>query len=153
MIRYRKADTNDIENLTQMRVKFLKEIKHLKDSDRDEALAEELRKFFHEMMPDDRFIAWIAEEDGKIIGTSGICFYSLSPSFQNMSGRVAYIQNMYTLAEHRGRGRARVLFDRVLNEAKEKGCKKVSLHATEMGRPIYEKFGFAGVDNEMELNF
>jgi GNAT superfamily N-acetyltransferase len=58
---------------------------------------------------------------------------------------------MYTLPEHRGRGIATVLFERLLDEARERGYKKISLHATDMGRPIYEKFGFSGVDNEMEL--
>jgi GNAT superfamily N-acetyltransferase len=75
-------------------------------------------------MPKDRFIAWIAEEDGKVIGTSGLCFYTLAPSHNNMSGGVAYIQNMYTLPEYRGRGIAKVLFDKVLTEAKERGYKK-----------------------------
>jgi GNAT superfamily N-acetyltransferase len=152
MISYRKADINDIETLAQMRIRFIKEIMHLEDSDKDRVLAEELRRFFRAAMPKDRFIAWIAEEDGKVIGTSGLCFYTLAPSHNNMSGGVAYIQNMYTLPEYRGRGIAKVLFDKVLTEAKERGYKKISLHATEMGRPIYEKFGFTGVNNEMALN-
>jgi predicted acetyltransferase len=41
---------------------------------------------------------------------------------------------------------------KVLTEAKERGFKKASLHATEMGRPIYEKFGFKKVDNEMDID-
>ena len=152
MIGYRRAEVKDIEDLVRMRIQFIKEVQHVEGSDKDEALAEELRKFFNATMPEDRFIAWLAEESGKIIGTSGLCFYSLAPSYKNMSGGVAYIQNMYTLPEHRGRGVAKVLFDKVLCEAKALGYKKISLHATEMGRPIYEKFGFTKVDNEMALN-
>jgi hypothetical protein len=35
MISYRKADINDIETLAQMRIRFIKEIMHLEDSDKD----------------------------------------------------------------------------------------------------------------------
>jgi GNAT superfamily N-acetyltransferase len=151
MIVYRKAGVEDIEHLVQLRIDFIKEVQHVENNDNDEALAQEMRRFFISTMPEDGFIAWIAEEDGRIIGTSGLCFYRLAPSYSNMSGGVAYIQNMYTLPEHRGRGIATVLFERLLDEARERGYKKISLHATDMGRPIYEKFGFSGVDNEMEL--
>ena len=152
LIGYRRAEVKDIEELVRMRIQFIKDVQHMEDSDKDEALAEQTRKFFNATIPVNRFISWIAEADGRIIGTSGLCFYSLAPSFKNMSGGVAYIQNMYTLPEYRGRGVAKVLFAKVLSEAKELGYKKISLHATEMGRPIYEKFGFTKVDTEMALN-
>jgi|LSQX01.2.fsa_nt_gb GNAT superfamily N-acetyltransferase len=152
MICYRRAETKDIDDLVLMRLQFIKEVQHVEDSDKDDVLEEELMKFFNAMMPDDGFIAWVADENGKIISTSGLCFYTLAPSYKNMSGKVAYIQNMYTLPEYRGRGIAKVLFDKVLTEAKKLGYKKISLHATEMGRLIYEKFGFNNVENEMILN-
>ena len=36
-------------------------------------------------------------------------------------------------------------------DAKEKGIKAISLEATDMGRPLYEKFGFVKMNDEMEL--
>ena len=130
----------------------MKEAQHINDSTQDDVMAEALSSFFKEKMPDDSFIAWVAEDDSKVVGTSGLCFYELAPSYKNWSGKVAYIQNMYTLPEYRGRGIAKILFDKILTEAKALGYKKISLHATEMGRPIYEKFGFIKLDTEMVLN-
>lgn len=152
MISYRRADIKDIDDLVRLRLQFMKEAQHIDNSDKDDAMTESLSKFFNASMPDDGFIAWVAEEDGDMIGTSGLCFFLAAPSYKNMSGRIAYIQNMFTLPEHRGRGIAEVLFDKILTEAKELGYKKISLHATEMGRPIYEKFGFTGLNTEMVLN-
>lgn len=36
-------------------------------------------------------------------------------------------------------------------DAKGKGIKAISLEATDMGRPLYEKFGFVKMNHEMEL--
>lgn len=36
-------------------------------------------------------------------------------------------------------------------DAKEKGVKAISLEATDIGRPLYEKFGFVKMKDEMEL--
>jgi GNAT superfamily N-acetyltransferase len=127
MISYRRADTKDINDLVRMRLQFVKEAQHVDNNDKDAEMTEGLRKFFSATMPGDEFIAWIAEEDGRMVGTSGLCFFELAPSYKNMSGRVAYIQNMYTLPEYRGRGIAKILFDKLLTEAKELAAKLAQL--------------------------
>ena len=39
----------------------------------------------------------------------------------------------------------------VTEDAKEKGVDAITLEATRMGRPLYEAYGFAAMENEMEL--
>ena len=90
--------------------------------------------------------------DDKIIGTSGLCFYKRPPSYKNISGEVAYIMNMYTEPQYRCQGIASTIFEKTVSEAKAMGYKKICLNATEMGKPLYMKFGFKDVDGEMELN-
>lgn len=36
-------------------------------------------------------------------------------------------------------------------EAKEQGVLQIALEATDMGRPLYEKYGFVPMKDEMEL--
>ena len=50
----------------------------------------------------------------------------------------------------RGRGFARQLLALAIDEARARGIKVVTLHASKFGKPIYEKFGFA-LNNEMIL--
>ena len=55
------------------------------------------------------------------------------PTHHNPSGNKAYIMNMYTNPKYRRKGIA------------------ISLEATDMGKPLYEKYGFKKMNNEMEL--
>lgn len=38
-----------------------------------------------------------------------------------------------------------------MKEAKDRGITAISLEATAMGRPLYEKYGFVNMAHEMEL--
>ena len=151
MIEYRKANLSDIDELVRMRIEFLKEIGADIANKDDNALQQELNKYFNDKMPCGEFVAWLAIENDKIVATSGLCFYTLPPSFKNPSGNVAYIMNMYTIPNYRSKGIAKVLFENIVNEAKERNYKHISLHATEQGRPLYLKFGFKESHGEMIL--
>ena len=38
-----------------------------------------------------------------------------------------------------------------MKDAKEQGALQIALEATDMGRPLYEKYGFVKMNSEMEL--
>ncbi len=78
-------------------------------------------------------------------------FKKIDGDMHYMDGRVAYIMNMYTLQEYRRQGIARILFDKIVEEAKSLGYRKITLHAKEMGRKLYENFEFVEVDDGMVL--
>ena len=59
--------------------------------------------------------------------------------------------NMYTNPAYRRRGIAAKTLDMLVKAAKNKGIKFISLEATDMGKPLYEKYGFIKMNNEMEL--
>ena len=39
----------------------------------------------------------------------------------------------------------------LIKKSKNRGITAISLEATDMGRPLYEKYGFVKMNNEMEL--
>ena len=60
---------------------------------------------------------------------------------------ISYIGWMATLPEYRGRGYAEALVRHMDAFMREKySVKETVLHATEMGRPVYERMGFQAVD-------
>ncbi len=67
------------------------------------------------------------------------------------SGNKAYIMNMYTNPAYRRKGIATKILDMLVNDAKNKGITDISLETTDMGRPLYEKYGFIKMNNEMTL--
>jgi ribosomal protein S18 acetylase RimI-like enzyme len=60
---------------------------------------------------------------------------------------ISYIGWMATLPEHRGRGYAEALLRHMDAFMRRRyGVKETVLHATEMGRPVYERMGYRAVD-------
>ncbi len=148
---YRKATMEDINELVRLRMEFLNEVQ---DSDRqnDEQLAKKTFEYLKINMQNDSFISWLALDDNKIVGTSGIYFYTVPPSYKNISGKTAYIMNMYTIPGYRSKGIANELFNSVVKEARDRGCGKITLNATDMGRPLYLKNGFVDSHGDMVYN-
>ena len=144
---YRKAVEKDIGQLVELRKKQLI----------DEGLAPgnnidmELKRYFEISLRDGSLISWLAEKDGKIITTSGICFYQLPPSYSNPTGKNAYVTNMYTQNEYRRRGIASDLLKLVVEEARKQDYKIVRLHASKQGKSIYERFGFKNSEGYMVM--
>lgn len=147
MIEFKKAGEENIPDLVDIRIKFMCQIN--KTINYDPKLPESIYKYMKETIPKGEFITWLAMDGDKIIGTSSICFYNLPPTTSNVSGKTAYIMNVYTLEEYRHRGIAYSLFEKTLEEARIKDCGIVYLNATEEGSLLYKKFDFKPKGNQM----
>ena len=97
-------------------------------------------------------MGYVAVANGQIVATSGLVIHRHPPSPSNLSGLTAYVMNMYTLPAWRGRGIATTLVDKLIELAKGKNCRRISLHATPMGRPVYARAGFVPAEAEMQLD-
>lgn len=73
------------------------------------------------------------------------------PTYHNPTGWKAYIMNMYTNPDYRRKGIAYHTLELLIEEVKNKSVKHISLEATYMGRPLYERYGFVSMNDEMEL--
>ncbi|MFC6604013.1 GNAT family N-acetyltransferase [Ectobacillus funiculus] len=93
----------------------------------------------------------MAKANGEAVSGSGIVIFKRPPYLENLNGIEAYILNMYTTPEHRGRGIARKLLESCIEECKNIGVKRVWLHASEDGKRLYQNMGFTFKNNEMEL--
>jgi GNAT superfamily N-acetyltransferase len=151
MITYRKAILSDAEKLAEIRSLFLKEMNNV-TSEEDRIIVEQANlEYFRKALRDNTFVAWIALDNEEIIATSGLSFSMVPPFYSILDGKVAYIMNMYTFPVYRNLGIGTELLKKLIDEAKQLGYKKITLNATEKGRPLYEKYGFRDTQNEMEF--
>lgn len=142
-IRYRRATLDDIETLIDYRVRFLNELYTHLENKKTKTLRRSLRKYFSEAIPSNNFIAWLAESDHKIVGTSGMAVWQMPGRYKGLeTGRLGYILNMYTVPESRRKGICTRLLKELMKEAKALGLKYLHLHASEDGINIYKKAGF-----------
>lgn len=147
MIHYRKATISDVDNLAKLRSIFIKEITECSEHERSE-IELAAKRYFEVALAEDSFAAWLALEEDRIVATSGLSFSVVPPGLHS-DGRCAYIMNMFTLSEYRRQGLGTELFKRIVEEAKTRGYKAIQLHATDMGKPLYEKYGFVDRHGEM----
>lgn len=148
---FRIATLNDLDLLTTSRIEVLKAANKL-DASTDMANVEkESYNYYKKALEDNTHYAILVMEDDKFIGAGGVSFYSVMPTYHNPSGKKAYIMNMYTAPDYRRQGIAYKTLDMLVKVSKERGINQISLEATEMGRPLYEKYGFVKMESEMEL--
>lgn len=147
---YRRAALQDIDELVAVRIEMRNECESPEGIDQTQ-FRENTYTYYRRHMANDNYVSWVAVENGRIISVSGICFYEVPPTYANLSGLVAYVMSVYTKPEYRRRGISQALFAELLKEAKQKGCTEITLGASDMGRPMYEKFGFTSAKDAMKL--
>ena len=142
-IRYRRATINDVGTLVNFRIRFLNELGNHPENEETEILRNSLKQYFSESIPSNCFVGWLAECEGKTVGTSGMVVWHMPGRYRGLEeGKLGYILNMYTLPEARGKGICTRLLDELMKEARKLGLKYLQLHASEDGVSIYKKAGF-----------
>lgn len=140
---YRRAGIGDVSALVDHRVRFLgEEYSHL-DDDATRVLRASLQEYFARAIPSSDFIAWVAELEGRIVGTSGMVVWQMPARYGGIeSGRLGYLLNFYTVPEARRRGIGTRLLHELIREARSLGLRYLHLHASRDGIGIYRKAGF-----------
>ena len=148
---YRRAGSHDRELLTRLRLEVLRAANGLEE-DVDLSRTElESRRYYETCFPEDSHAAWLVFDGEEVVGTGGVSFYQVMPTYHNPSGKKAYIMNMYTRPDYRRRGIAYRVLELLTAEAEMRQIDVVTLEATAAGRPLYEAFGFTAMRDEMEL--
>lgn len=148
-ISYRKLSIQDLDIFINMRISQLLEEGAKQTLD----LQPNLLDYYNRHLKDGTFVSWLALDDDKIIGTSGMSFVEKPPYFSNPSGKIGLLSSMYTLENYRRMGIAKTLLDKVINEAKAYGCGAVQITASDMGVLLYTNYGFKKNGNFMQYTF
>ena len=137
---YKRATLEDINTLVETRIEVLRAANKLcADTDMGE-VERQSYLYYQKALSDGSHIAYLVFDESGCIGTGGVSFFQVMPTYHNPSGKKAYIMNMYTNPKYRRKGIAYKTLDMLIKEIKSKGISSISLEATDMGRPLYEKY-------------
>ncbi len=150
-ITFKRATKDELEMLVKTRIEVLRAANKLDENVDMKDVEENSRIYYNKTLDDGIHVAYLVFHDEAFVGAGGVSFFQVLPTYDNPTGCKAYIMNMYTRPEYRRRGIAYKVLNLLVNEAKERGISHISLEATEDGRPLYEKYGFVGMMDEMQL--
>jgi ribosomal protein S18 acetylase RimI-like enzyme len=148
---FSRASEKDIDNIICLRIELLKELGEIKSSQEEQLVLSSTKQYLNQTLSNNEFISYLAKFNGEAVSVSGVVIFKRPPYPENLNGIEAYILNMYTIPEHRGKGISRKVLESCIEECKSIGVKRIWLHASEDGKRLYQKMGFRYKNTEMEL--
>ena len=148
---YKIATIKDLDVLTKTRVEVLRAANKLDEAVDMTQVETESRDYYKKALADGSHVAVLVYDGERFVGAGGVSFYTVMPTYHNTSGKKAYIMNMYTKPEYRRKGIAYQTLDILVDACKKRNITHITLEATEIGRSLYEKYGFVAMQDEMQL--
>lgn len=146
----RKATTEDIVDLIQLRIDYLTEhFGSLYDAQQAQIRAQ-LDIYFRAHLLHD-FIAYIAQINNHAIATAFLVVQEKPANPRFLTGRTGLLLNVYTLKEYRRRGVAKQLLNRIIDDARTLSLSYIELTATEAGKHLYDSLGFVQNDRHDDM--
>ncbi|NEP11400.1 MAG: GNAT family N-acetyltransferase [Symploca sp. SIO2C1] len=110
-------------------------------------------QFINEARQELCYKAFVAEVDNLVVGSASCqLFRGLYPNILVKEHRkYGYIWNVYVETPYRNQGLAKKLTLLACDYLKLLGCTRVILHASPLGKPVYDRLGFQQ-SNEMRLD-
>ena len=136
---YKRATMEDIDKLVRTRIIVLRAANKLSDDEDMSVVEEESYAYYRRALETGEHIAYLVYDNGAFVGAGGVSFYQVMPTYHNPTGK------------YRRQGIAIHTLDLLVKDVKEQGVLQIALEATYMGRPLYERYGFAKMEDEMEL--
>ena len=148
----RRATAADAELLAEQRLQMYMDAEVPWASATDE-MHKNFVPWVRERIEQGSYVGWIVEENGHAVGGAGLWVMDWPPHFLDAKPGRGYLLNFYVAPEMRRRGLAGELLELSVAEARARGLRVVTLHASKYGRPVYESFGFhAGDEMLIELD-
>lgn len=154
----RPAAPADAPILARHRVEMFRDMERLRDEAAAVALRAASEPALRAWLASGTYLGWLATpagSPGEVVGGAGLQLRPMLPrpgadGAGVVLGPEAYVLNVYVEKAWRRRGVAALLMDCVLAHARGAGLPLITLHASDEGRPLYARLGFAPT-NEMRL--
>ena len=150
----RLAVVKDIPTLVSHRRKMFEDMAAVKGEQLDRAGLDAMDTAYAVLLryeiPAGSTRVWVIEEAGQIAASGALKFTDWLPRPDGLRRGLVYVHSVYTEPIYRRKGSARRILYAMIDYCRENGWPRISLHASEMGRGLYEGLGFKPT-NEMRL--
>ena len=146
----REATASDIPEILRQRRRMYEDM-HYTDRIALDSMASLTSAYLQTSMANGSFRAWLVADGDRIVAGGAVIISPWPAHPYDLECRRATILNVYTDPEFRRRGIARQLMQTMIAWCRNEGFARVTLHASDDGRHLYESLGFEA-GNEMRLN-
>jgi len=145
----RVATVDDLPEILRQRRGMYEDMNY-NDADALAAMVSASAHYLAKALTDGSFRAWLALAEREVAGGGAVIISPWPAHPYDLECRRATILNVYTYRQYRGRGVARRLMQTMMDWCRSEGLARVTLHASDDGRTLYESLGFEP-SNEMSL--
>ena len=138
----RKATIDDMKLLIRLRIDYLTEDSGKLSYEEKIAIEKQLKDYFTKHISDNTFICILAEIEGDVVSTAYLSISEKPANPMFITGVTGTLLNVLTYPEHRRKGIATKVIDKIIDEAKKVGVSHINLSATSDGKYLYKKMGF-----------
>ena len=139
----RKATLTDIDELVSQRHSMFEDISHR--TDEEHRVGDEgYRKWLKELTREKKLVCFLVTDPlkGKVAGGGCVWLRDVQPRPGARLPKIPYLLSMYTQPEFRRLGVATAIVKEAIKWCRKNGYSTMTLHASPMGRSVYEKLGF-----------
>ncbi len=141
---FRRATPADAPMIAQQRVYMFQEMDPLSPAEAQQLLQSSI-SWMERLLAQEDYVGWFAVWQDEIVAGGGMHIRDLGPlPGCPAGGRSGHIANLYTQPVHRRRGLARRLMELILAWARTEQLNRITLSASDQGRPLYQSLGFTG---------
>ena len=150
----RLATLEDIPTLVSQRRRMFEDMAALKGETHDRAGLEAMDAAYAVQLryeiPAGSTRVWVIEQAGQIAASGALKLTDWLPRPDGSRRGLVYVHSVYTEPAYRRLGLARRILSAMIDYCHDHGWPRLSLHASELGRGLYEELGFQQT-NEMRL--
>ena len=138
----RAARLEDVDELIAMRADFTFEDSEPGTRRSRPAFEDECRAFLVDAITSGRWRIWLAETEGRIVSHVFVALVDKVPRPVREDARIAYLTNVYTRPDCRGRGIGASLLRKAQEAAREEDIELMIVWPSDESVEFYEREGF-----------
>ena len=141
-ISVRRAARPDINALVEMRRDFTLEDPEVNEDSGLVGFEADCADFLQDAISSGRWHIWVAELDGRIVSHAFVALIDKVPRAVHENSKIAYLTNVYTRPDHRGRGMGAQLIKRAQQAAREARVELMIVWPGDESVEFYRREGF-----------